>query len=86
MGLSYHVFVVFGGRRGLTRLYVEDSGQSREDAEKVIHLTDSEKVIGYKFARPTSFHRAAIAEREARQPGDAPADGTKRRFVYRSKS
>jgi len=87
VGLSYHVFVLSVGKEGVERVYVEYTGQSREDAEKTLKRTQRARVIGYKLARPTSHFAAEIAEREARTPGDfEPQDGKKRRVVYRSKA
>lgn len=83
--MRYHVFVLSVGQNGVERKYIEDAGQSREDAEKTLSRSQRRRVIGYKFARPTSDHKAAIAEREARQPGDVPLEGKKKRFVYRAK-
>ena len=90
MGLSYHVFVLSVGQNGLERKYIEDTGQTREEAEKTLSRSQRQRIIGYRLARPTSHYREQIAEREARgvdhdaiQAGIAA--GRKRKVVYRDK-
>jgi hypothetical protein len=83
--MSYHVFVLSVGQNGVERIYIADTGQSREDAEKTLKRTQRKRVIGYRLARPTSHYAAEIAARETRPVGAEPQDGKKRRVVYRSK-
>ena len=86
-GNSYHVFVLKVGQEGVERVYIEYTGQTRDEAEKTLKRSQRARVIGYRLARPTSHYREEIAAREARvrDPEAALLTKSKRRFRYKAR-
>jgi hypothetical protein len=86
------VFVLSVGQSGVERVYIEYTGQTREEAEKTLKRTQRARIIGYRLARPSSHYAAAREERERTWPEKLAeaqeklaAGGKRRRVVYRDK-
>ena len=67
------------GKEAVERVYVLDTDQGREAAEKTLKRSQRKRLIGYQHARPTSYYRAEAERLGLPFPMPVASTSTRRR-------